>query len=370
MRGGILFRHVLREIAMAVFAVGIVLLVLLITNQIAFTLGRAAEGQLPAALVLEVVGLSLRQYATVIIPVALLIGVVVALGRLYHDSELVAAQACGAGPALLFGPAGLVALVLAALCAWIALTSAPVAAQRVLDIRSEALRTAATRGLTAGRFRSLGSGAVLYFQDIDPDGVLHKVFFQRRGRDALHVEVVVAESARYALSSDASAYTVTLFNGERYEGVPGQGAWRRVRFREQIVPVRTPDGGDGKQRTEIVSTRALLASSEPRLLAELHWRLSSPLMVLVLAALAVPLSRLRPRQGRYARVAMAVVLYAIYANLLIAGRTWLERGVTPVWLGLWWVHAALLLLGVALVRGPQLAARLRYVRTMRSVSLT
>jgi lipopolysaccharide export system permease protein len=362
MFSGILFRHVLREMATAVFAVAIVLLVLLITNQLAFTLGRAAEGQIPASLVMELVGLSVRQNATVIVPVALLLGVVAALGRLYHDSELVAAQACGAGPVLLFGPAALVAAVLAGVCGWIALQSAPVAAQRVLEIRTEALRTAATRGLAAGRFRSLGSGAVLYFQGIDDAGVLHKVFFQRRGREPAHIEVIVAESARYALASDASVYTVTLYNGERYEGVPGQGAWRRVRFREQVVPVRTPEGGGGKLRTDTVPTGTLFASREPQLLAELHFRLSSPLMVLVLAALAVPLARLRPRQGRYARIAQAVVVYAVYANLLIAGRTWLERGVTPAWLGLWWVHAGVLLVGLAVVHGP----RLRLRRTLRA----
>ncbi|MEO7774004.1 MAG: LPS export ABC transporter permease LptF [Steroidobacteraceae bacterium] len=366
MPGDILFRHVLREVAFAVFAVAIVLLVLLITNQIAFTLGRAAEGKIPASLVFELVGLSVRQYSTVILPVALMLGIVTALGRLYHDSELVAAQACGAGPKLLFGPTAVVAVALSLLCGWIALNSAPIASQRVLDIRADALRTAATRGLTAGRFRSLGSGAVLYFQDVDADGVLHNVFFQRRGRDPLRIEVIVAERAQYALASDASAYTVTLYNGESYEGVPGQGAWRRVKFRYQIVPVRTPEGDAGSLRTEAVPTRTLFASNDPRLLAELHWRYSSPLMVLILAALAVPLARLRPRQGRYSRIALAIVVYAVYANLLIAGRTWLERGVTPEWLGLWWVHAFVALLGLAIVFGPQLRARARYFRYLSS----
>ena len=83
-------------------------------------------------------------------------------------------------------------------------------------------------------------------------------------------------------------------------------------------------------------------------------------MAITLALLAVPLSRLRPRQSRYARVWLAVLVYFLYSNLASAGRVWIERGVVPEWLGLWWVHVALLVIGAIVMGTPRVAARLRY----------
>ena len=65
--------------------------------------------------------------------------------------------------------------------------------------------------------------------------------------------------------------------------------------------------------------------------------------------LAVPLSRSRPQEGRYARLGVGVLIYVIYVNAMSVGRVWIEREQVPVWLGLWWVHVALGLLGLLLL---------------------
>ena len=165
MVGGIYFRHVLRDIAVATFGVAIVLFVLLLTNQIAFMLRRAADGQVPGSLVGELVMLSLRENAIVILPIAVLLGTVLGLGRLYHDSEIAAGQACGIGTGPLYRAAGIVTLLAAGLCGWISFVEGPAAARRLVDLRVDAMRTAVTRGLSPGQFRSLGSGVMLTWED-------------------------------------------------------------------------------------------------------------------------------------------------------------------------------------------------------------
>ena len=54
--------------------------------------------------------------------------------------------------------------------------------------------------------------------------------------------------------------------------------------------------------------------------------------------MAVPLSRVRPRSGRYARVLLAAVIYALYFNFIGIARTEVERGALP---HLWWAPAGL-----------------------------
>jgi lipopolysaccharide export system permease protein len=105
---------------------------------------------------------------------------------------------------------------------------------------------------------------------------------------------------------------------------------------------------------------SLFDSSEPAERAELHSRIAMPLMCAVLALLAVPLARLRPRQGRYARVWVAVVIFFLYVNLISVGKVWIARGSVPEFLGLWWTHAAVVLIALAVIVGPGLLNRLRY----------
>jgi lipopolysaccharide export system permease protein len=107
-------------------------------------------------------------------------------------------------------------------------------------------------------------------------------------------------------------------------------------------------------------TAALLASADPKRQAKLQWRISMPLMCIVLAVLAVPLARLKPRQGRYARVWLAAVVWLIYSNLISAGQAWVAHGSVPAVVGLWWAHAVVVLLAIAVILGPRAAQRLRY----------
>jgi lipopolysaccharide export system permease protein len=122
-----------------------------------------------------------------------------------------------------------------------------------------------------------------------------------------------------------------------------------IEFREHGIPIATPTDLAGTKDPDTKPTRELLGSDDPSDIAQLQFRTSTPLMALVLTLIAVPLSRLRPRQGRYARVGFAIVVYFVYSNLLSAAKVWLEKGDLSPAVGIWWVHAAALTLGLYLV---------------------
>jgi lipopolysaccharide export system permease protein len=142
---------------------------------------------------------------------------------------------------------------------------------------------------------------------------------------------------------------VVLHDGERIEGVPGQAAFRRIRFAEHGIPVVVPEAGGGRTVPERKPSRELIGSSALVDVAELQRRISLPIMVLVLAFIAVPLSALRPREGRYARVAIAILLYFVYANLVSAAQVWIEKGRLPPQAGTWWVHGLFLAAGLVMI---------------------
>jgi lipopolysaccharide export system permease protein len=344
---GTLDRYVLREVAQAWLAVTGLLLVILVSNELAQILGQAAERGYPRGVIVALIGLTSIQNLTVLIPVGLLIGIVLALGRLYHESEMAAVRACGIGPGRLLRPIGLLAAGVTALLGWIALSAAPQAFGKAQDIRREALRAAEIGMLEPGKFHTFAGGsAVFYAESSDPDGTLRHVFLQHRDRSG--VEVVLAERARHVVEEGGALHLIVLYDGERYEGAAGQAVVRRVRFAEHGIPVRLGEPDTGPARVETRPTLELWRDRAPEAQAEFQWRLSLPLMAVILALLAIPLAELRPRQGRYARIGIVILVFFIYVNVLSAARTWVEKGWLGAGVGLWWVHALVLALALYL----------------------
>ena len=155
-------------------------------------------------------------------------------------------------------------------------------------------------------------------------------------------------------------HTITLYDGERFEGIPGSPKFRMMRFSEYTSPVEVPRLQDAVTAMEAEPTRILLNSADREKQAELHWRIAVPVMCIVLTIIAVPLSRLRPREGRYARFLHAVLIYFVYSTILSAGKVWIARGKVPEYLGLWWVHFVVIGLALLYIFTPALIARLRY----------
>jgi lipopolysaccharide export system permease protein len=240
------------------------------------------------------------------------------------------------------------AAVIAVGLAWLVFVQVPQADGQAQLLRQSALKEAQFGQLDAGRFKAFSGGdAVFYAERVDAEGVLHNVFVQRES--AGRIEVALADTATYSKAAPNGVHLVTLFNGRRYEGVPGRNDFRVIEFREHGIPIETPSDVAGTQDPDTKPTRDLLGSDAPSDIAQLQYRTSTPLMALVLTLVAVPLSRLRPRQGRYARVGFAIVVYFVYSNLLYAAKVWLEKGDLPPVVGVWWVHAAALALGLYLV---------------------
>lgn len=343
-------RYILREAAQTWLAVTGVLLLILVTNQFAKVLGDAASNKVPREALLLVMGLTSLQYLTILIPVGLFLAILLALGRLYRDSEMYALMACGVGPAQLYRPVMTLALVLAAVVGWLALDVSPSAIREVRRIGQEARARADLRIMEPGRFVKFGQAdAVVYAEQVTADGHLHNVFVQRR-RDGI-IEVIVAAEAHQQDTPDPNIKMLTFANGRRYEGEPGSARFKVVEFVEHGIPYSLPSQVPVSFGAKGRSVGALLESGSLADVAELQWRISVPLMVLVLALLAVPLGRSSPRQGRYAGLVVGLLVYFSYSNLLGVARVWVERGKVPPLLGLWWVHAgfiaaALLLLAV------------------------
>lgn len=342
-------RYLIRDAAAAWAAVAVVLLAIMLSTRFAFFLALSAKGDLPPDLLLKVVALSSLRYMVLLVPVSLLLGVMLSLGRLYKDNEVAALTGCGVGLQQFYRPYVILGLGLAAFTAALAFEISPWSARQADYLLKDAKRLVQYTPFEPGRFKPVADGrAVFYTSEISGDGTtLGQVlaFIEEQGGTTL----VTAQRGEQSIDPDTGERKITLWEGERSRATAGERSSERSRFGSFSTRITPPDFEFTSGSRAIRSTAALRASDDPKDRAELHWRIAAPVSALVLLLLAVPLGYLAPRQGRYSKLVWGILAYLAYSNLLSLGQTWLAKGALPPALGLWWVHVLFLLLAAALI---------------------
>jgi lipopolysaccharide export system permease protein len=347
----ILDRYLIREISRPLVVVCGILVVVFAGYSATVFLAEAASGLLGSGTVLVLIALKTLIALEVLLPISLYITVVVGMGRLYSDHEMTALSSSGVGPGrALLALAPLFALV-AVVVGGLSLFARPWAYQRSYEIQARAESEFDVEKLEGGRFYvGTGSDRTLFAERIDRErGTMEGVFVELR--TGSEVRVVRAKSARQT-TDDAGRSILDLVDGRIYTIDRAASGLRVVAF-DGIRLDLDPDPPAVGYKRKAAPTAALAHSDQPDDLAELQWRLSTPINTLVLGVLGFLLSRTAPRRGRFARMIAAIVVYAVYYNLTAVARSWVERGVLGAIPGIWWVDLLMTVGLVLLYRRPR-----------------
>lgn len=350
----ILSRYLLRETALAWLAMASTLLIIMVATRFASVLNFAAKGQIPADLLVRVALLSSLRYLMILMPVSLLLAVMLALGRLYGDNEIAAMAGCGVSLGGLYRPIVVLALLLAAGTAALSFQIGPWAGRQADYLVKHSRQLLQFAPFDPGKFQPLDGGrAVFYTASVSSSGAkLGQVFTQLRDRDD-NESTIIAANGTQGLDPTSGDRIVTLHDGYRYAGVPGTAGFDISQFKSLNLRLSPPPFRYVNSQHQLATTASLLNSNDPADRAELQSRIAAPLSVLILVLLALPLSHLRPRQGRYSKIVVGILVYLIYANLIGFGQVWIAKGKLPPALGLWWVHALALTVALILIARQQ-----------------
>jgi len=355
-------RYLLREMLSGWLAVTVILWLILASNRLVRYLADAAAGDIPGEVIFKLLGLKMIWYMIHIIPFALALGVVLGLGRLYRDNEMTVMTACGVGPRQIYKPVLAFGLIAAAVLAWLVLFVSPVVQGISHRIEAVASHQADMTVLGAGRFNEIQDGLLTFYAErLSADRqTMENLFIAVRDRHDRQKppQVVRAKSAYRKLDDTTGDQFLVLVDGFRYEGTPGDAAYRIMQFDEYGVRIDLPGVDITTTKREAAPSALLLASNDAEDIAELQWRLAMPVSVIALLLLAVPLSRSTPRQGRYGRLVLAILLFVVYYNLLGTAKVWVGDGSIPLVIGLWWVPALPVLIAFVLLGGEGMLCRL------------
>ncbi|MGO4551510.1 LPS export ABC transporter permease LptF [Lysobacter sp. 2RAF19] len=335
-------RYLSRELAQSVMAAFVVLGLISLGGVFADLLSEIARGRVPAGLMLSQLGLRVVTFLPILLPLALMLGILLAMGRLYRDSEMPVLASVGVGPRRLLKPLLLVvgpAVVVVGLCSlWLGPAALRLGEQMIWDANRNLVLT----GLEPGRFIALpNNGGVIYVGGMSPDGRrFSRMFVHRISGD--RIDVSTSMTGTLTVDADGTRY-LKLDDGFRVEGPSAIGRdYRLMRYASNELRLPDTEARRAKDDPELAPTTELLSDPRPGAAAQLHWRIAPPLLTLAFALIAVPLARSAPRQARYGSIMIAFLGYLVGMFSMVLGQQWIESGRVPAPLGLWWLLLPLL----------------------------
>ncbi len=313
-------------------------------------LSSATEGSIPSDLIMTFIALYMPSMGLLLLPLSLYVGILLTFGRLYAESEITVMNATGIGNKFLIQAAMVLALMTGIIASFNAFWLTPWANEQEVQLQEKISAESGLDLLIKGQFQRVPhGGAVVFIDDITEKGsqLSHVFVAQPVQNGGMRPSVLMAESGRVTEMPDGRQ-VLQLFDGERVEGVATQLDYNQTQFDNYEVLIGQREIRTRRRDWDALPTWALLKVDNLYAKAELQWRVSLVLCIPLLTMVVVPLSAVNPRQGRFAKLMPAILVYLTYFLALSAGKSAVEDGALPSYLGLWVINAALFVVAILL----------------------
>ncbi|WP_417317529.1 LPS export ABC transporter permease LptF [Emcibacter sp.] len=333
--------YILREtIVPLVMTLGIAALLLLLEKMLSLFDFVINEGG-PIDIVWRMLGNLMPQYLTLVIPLAMFLGVLLAIRKLALNSELDALLASGLSLNRLIIPcigiAAFLLIVNVIVVGFVQPYSRYAYNGLYFDVRSGALGAS----IKAGEFTDLGDGLTLRIEESRNSGrELLDIFAQKENEDG-RVLAITAKKGGFFITPDERYLILKLFNGTIIELDSSQARPRVLNFDEHDLPLNVPMFEQFRERGEDAREMTFLELWEQRYsnndsyLAALHARTARALSILIVPFLAFPLGLVAKRSGRALGITVGIVILLVYHKVLEFGQAFAADGLVSSWVSIW-----------------------------------
>ncbi len=360
----IIKRYINKDIYSTTAAILLVLLLIFVSTRFIRYIQLAVDGTISATAVFELLALQIPSVAGFLVPLSFFLAILLTFGRLYSDNELVVIHSLGIGQRDLAKMLMPMALVFALLAGLLSTLLTPWAIAQGKQLMAEQISQAKLGVFAAGRFRENGNkNGIVFVETKSDDGTIKGVFSvshqlssksnassdlnkarlptesDRQTHASLKIQTAV--SGRQWKDDETGINYLVLEQGQFSEYDIEKDTWQLTDFGSSYTRILQDDSINVKKNIKSTSTMDLIDKLGNREWAALHWRLMAPLSIPLICLLAIPLSRTRPRKGKFSRLLPSILIYLIYVLVMMYSRKMIESGIIPGVLGFWWIHAAM-----------------------------
>ncbi len=358
----IIDRYVIREVIPPFVLALLVFTFVLIIPFIIDIAEQMIAKNVPAVTILRLMATLLPQALALTIPMALLIGLLVGLGRLSADREVVVMMACGISPYRLLQPVLVFAVVCWGLTSWVMLKAMPDGNQRYRELTQEIVMNRAEGEVRPRVFFEDFPNLVLYVHEVPLDG---KGWLDVMAADTSHAStpvIYLARRGRMVINREAQTIHMVLEDGARHTTkLEDPAAYEVLKFDSTILtldptsvfPRTGPQRGEREMAVEDLAARAaeLEASGQSphNPIMEIHKKFSVPVACFVFALLGVALGASHRKDGKLAAFVLGIAVIFAYYVIMFTAQSLTKGFWIPAWLAMWVPNIILGAAGVLLL---------------------
>lgn len=331
-------RALRRDLLGTAGAVFTTLFTITITVMLIRILGQAAGGKVASSDVVALLGFSALNYLPIILNLTGFVSVLLVVTRAYQDSEMVVWFASGLSLSRWIKPVLMFALPIVAMTTLLSVFLTPWSNQQSAIYKERYANREDIARVSPGKFQESSSADRVFFvEGVSGDTTRVKNVFVSGMRNGTN-SVVVAREGTVEIDKNGDKFLV-MHQGRRYDGVPTQSDFQLMEFdRYGVLVARKSEAVAGDTSARALPTWDLLKNRNNFNDGELVWRVSLPIMGVLLMVLAIPLGFVNPRGGRSANLLIALFLFVFYSNMLSFAQATVVQQRSSFMLAWWPVH--------------------------------
>ena len=335
----ILQRYILKDIFSHTAAVSLIFLFVVLSSRSIQYLEQVSRGEISVDLVFWIIILRLPEFLQLIIPFGFFLSIILVIGRLYSDSEMIIFEQNGFSTFKFMKIFICLGIFFSLLTGLLSLWVTPIFNEKLEKAYLFTSFEDDFNSLQAGKFNVLDDFTMIYAKEKE-DGILKEVFIKfSEKKEALTRSFVTAEKAYLSKENEN---TLLLEKGFSFY----KDKTNKIEMSFDTFALDFNENVSKNNTNRAVKNLSLRDAYDS---VELQWRYSIPLLCLISTILAFPLSRVSPRKGRFHRVLPSILVFICYLGLLLLTKGWMEEGIWPLFPGLLLVHGVFLIIGLFLV---------------------
>lgn len=347
-------KYILKEIFLHFGAIFAVLFFIFSSNQLITLLTNVASGKLSTIILGKLMLLYTPEIFGFLIPISLFIAILFCISKLYADNEIIVLFISGIIWGFLIKTIVYIAIFFALINAFITLWLIPSTTEirEKMIAKSEASLIGA---IIPGQFNVMNDGKQVFYVEEIKDNKFSDIFIATNADDLLNnseidkINIITAKSGYIKTDDKLDQNSVTLLNGYKYSGLLNNKDFFIINFNKYVKNLLQNDNIKNNF-LKIKKSREIFRSKFSEEIAEFQWRMSMPISTIVLSLLAIGLSKVMPRQGRFAKVFPAILLYIIYSNTILFMRRLVAiNGYNNYFISIWMVHLIFFIISIMLL---------------------
>ena len=344
-------KYLLRNLFGTFFAVTFIIGLIVFGNQFVLTFQESFEKGIPIQELIPFIGFNMIRDIPIILVLSTFLAVIITISQLYKNSEAIVLNSIGLGDRSflrIFQPFFIILFLII-----LFLTSYLVPwAKQQKSIAEEVSKNASEFSfITEGKFESFKGGDIVFYASeslsLDNDGGqnLQEVFIYAND-EGLPVIVLAPEGYKYIDTSSKSTY-LRLKNGVRYHGLPSDENVSILNFNKydlEIVSGEVVKNISNFTEIEEKTTLDLIKKGGLLSAAEIQWRFSLPISMLILVVFGLYLGKTSPRDGKGVNVLIGIIVFLLYNQGLLVAKNSIENGTLSPIIGMWSIHLIVMLI--------------------------